>query len=72
MNIEEFIAAFKEELEIDATITPETEFMALEDWSSLSMMELIVLMNESFDKTYKVSDIRNCSTIADLFALASA
>ncbi len=72
MNIEEFIAAFKEELEIDAAITPETEFMALEDWSSLSMMELIVLMNESFDKTYKVSDIRNCSTIADLFALASA
>lgn len=71
MSIEEFITLFKEELEIEADITPTTEYMALDGWSSLSMMELIVLMNDSFCKTFKVSQIRNCSTIADLYHLAN-
>lgn len=72
MTIEEFIAAFKDTLEVETEVTPSTEYMTLEGWSSLSMMELIVLMNESFEQSFKVSQIRNCSTIADLFALANA
>ena len=69
MEIKEFISNFADQFdELDAnTITPETEFKALEDWNSLVALSVIAMVDEEYDVTIKGDDIRNANTIADLY-----
>lgn len=72
MNLNEFITKFAEQLEIEdaSSIQPEVLFRELEEWSSLSILELIVLFDEEFEKQIGDGDIAKCQTIADLYNLA--
>ena len=72
MNLNEFITKFAEQLEIEdaSSIQPEVLFRELEEWSSLSILELIVLYDEEFEKQIGDVDIAKCQTIADLYNLA--
>ncbi len=74
MEIKEFIAKFAEEIEIENVeeLTPETAFRELDEWSSLSVMILIAFYDENFDKEIGEKDIRSCTTIQDLYNLATA
>ena len=69
MEIKEFIANFAEQFdETDASeFTPETVFKELEEWSSLIALSVIAMVDEEYDVTLKGDDIRNSTTIEDLF-----
>ena len=74
MEIQEFIETFAEAIEVDDVdaLSAETEFRELEEWSSLSIMLLIAFYNEQFDKQIGDADIKNCTTIHDLYNLSVA
>lgn len=72
MNIREFIDKFIEALEIEgaSSVTSETEFRNLDDWSSLSVMMLIAMFDDKFNKEITGEDIKTCITVADLYNFA--
>jgi len=73
MEIIEFINKIVEQLEIENadSLNVETPFRDLEEWSSLSVMELIALYDDEFDKQIGDGDIAKCKTIGDLYKLAT-
>ena len=74
MDIKEFINKFAEMLEIEEveSLTPETEFRDLDEWSSISVMEFIVLADTEYGKQVNDTALKACSTIQDLYNLVSA
>lgn len=74
MEIKEFIEKFAEANEIDLNdaITPETDFKAIDGWSSLSVIITIAFFDEEFGKEVSGIDIKNAVTIQDLYNLATA
>lgn len=73
MEIKEFIENFAEVLEIEDvdSLTAETEFRQLDEWSSLSVILLIAFFDEAFDKEISGENIKGCKTIQELFNLAT-
>lgn len=69
MEIKEFIENFSNQFDdTDASVfTAETVFHDLEEWSSLTALSIIAMVDEEYDVTLKGDDIRNAVTIADLF-----
>jgi acyl carrier protein len=69
MNMIDFIKKFAEQFdETEASeFKAETEFKALDEWSSLSALSIIAMVDEEYDVTLKGDDIRNAKTIADLY-----
>lgn len=69
MEIKEFIEKFAEIFDdTDAsTLTAKTNFRDLDEWSSLAALSVIALADEEFDVSLGSADIRNATTIADLF-----
>ena len=74
MTLEDFVAAFAAELDDTpaAEITPSTNFKALEEWGSLTALSIISMIDEKMDKIVTGADMRNCTTIEELFNLASS
>ena len=74
MTLDEFVSAFAAEFDE----TPEdqfkavTEFKALDEWSSLTALSIIAMLDEQMDKTITGADIRASKTIEDLFNLANS
>lgn len=50
-------------------ITAETELASLAEWDSLAALGVIVMFDMEYGKTISGNDLKNCKTIADLFAL---
>ena len=73
MEIKEFIENFAEQFdETDASeFTAETVYKELAEWSSLVALSIIAMIDEEYDVTLKGDDIRNTSTIGDLFYLVN-
>ena len=69
MEIKECIENFAEQFDDTelSEFTPETEFKALDEWSSLSALSIIAMVDEEYDVTINGDDIRNSETIEDLF-----
>ena len=69
MNIEEFIENFVAQLdETDPeSVTAETRFKELEEWSSLTALSIIAMVDDEYDVIIKGKDITNSDTIQDLF-----
>lgn len=74
MEINSFIEHFAEQFdETDASeFKAETVFKNLEEWSSLIALSIIAMVDEEYDVTLKGDDIRNASTIEDLFNTVKA
>lgn len=74
MEIKEFIEKLAEQIEVEdvETLKPETEFRNLEEWSSLSVMIIIAFYDDEFDKQIGETAINECTTIEDLYKLATA
>ena len=74
MEIKEFIEKFAEAIEVENVelLSSETEFKELEEWSSLSVMLLIAFFDETFGKEIGDKEIRSCTTLQDLYQLATA
>jgi acyl carrier protein len=71
MELKEFIEKFAEQFD-DTPIenfTPTTIFKNLEEWSSLTALSIIAMIDEELEKRISGADIRNNNTIEDLYNL---
>ena len=74
MEINRFIENFADQLndtEI-SEITSTTVFKDLDEWSSLTALSIIAMVDEEYDVILKGDDIRNAHTIEDLFNIVSS
>lgn len=71
MNINDFIKNFAEQFDdTDANVfTMDTVFKELDEWSSLTALSIIAMVDEEYDVLLKGDDIRNAETIDDLFEI---
>ena len=74
MEIKEFIENFAEQFDdTDASeIKAETKFRDLDEWSSLIALSVIAMVDDEYDVTLKGDDIRNATTVEDLFNTVKA
>jgi acyl carrier protein len=72
--MDEFLKAFAEQLDdTDAgMLTPETKFRDLEEWSSLTALAVIAMVDEVYNVTIKAEDIKNSKTIKDLYEIVKS
>ncbi|MCQ2231298.1 MAG: phosphopantetheine-binding protein [Paludibacteraceae bacterium] len=68
-TIDEFVALFAEQLDDTdpSTVTAQTKFRDLEEWSSLLALSLISMVDEEFDVALKGDDVKNSETIEDVY-----
>ena len=71
MSIQDFINNFAFQLdETDASeITKNTIFKDLDEWSSLLALSVIAMAEEEYGVSFKGDDIRNASTVEDLYMI---
>jgi acyl carrier protein len=69
MDLQEFIGKFAEQFdETDpGEFKADTEFKALEEWSSMFALSIIAMIDDEYNITIKGNDIRDSETIEDLF-----
>ena len=74
MELNDFIENFAAQFDdTDASeFKADTEFKALDEWSSLTALSIIAMVDEEYDITIKGDDIRNSETIEDLFNVVKA
>ena len=71
LNIQTFIQQLQEEFE-DAepnSITPETDFRGIKEWSSMHALILIALIDLQYKVTLTGEDLRNLNTVGDVFKI---
>jgi acyl carrier protein len=69
MDIHEFIENFAAQFDdTDAALfTAETKFKQLDEWSSLTALSIIAMVDDEYDVIIKGNDILSSDTIQDLF-----
>lgn len=69
MEIQEFIENFAAQFDDtdEALFTAETKFKELDEWSSLTALSIIAMVDDEYDVIIKGNDILNSDTIQDLF-----
>ena len=74
MELKDFIENFAAQFDdTDASeIQADTVFKELDEWSSLIALSVIAMVDEEYDITIKGDDIRNSSTVEDLFNAVKA
>lgn len=74
MEIQEFInnfAAVFDDTDTD-TLTPETKFRELNEWSSIAALGVIAMADEEYEVELSGNELREAQTIKDLFDTISA
>lgn len=74
MEIKDFIKNFAEQFEdTDVNeIKAETVYKELDEWSSLTALAVIAMVDEEYDITLKGEDIKNSETVEDLYNIVIA
>lgn len=74
MTLDEFVSAFAAEFDEtpEDQFKADTEFKTLEEWSSLTALSIIAMVDDQMEKTITGADIRASKTIEDLFNLANS
>lgn len=74
MEINEFIEKFAEIFDdTDAsTLTPETKFREIDEWSSLAALGVIALADDEFDVELSGTEMRKANTIRELLELITS
>ena len=69
MDLQEFVGKFAEQFdETDASeFKADTEFKKMVDWSSMTALSIIAMVDDEYGITIKGDDIRNSETIEELF-----
>ena len=74
MEIKDFIQHLAEQYD-DVELsefTPETKFKEFDEWSSLTALSIIAMVDDEYDITLKGDEIRKASTVQELFDIAKA
>lgn len=71
MEIKNFIENFADQFEdTDASVfTAETNYRALDEWSSLVALSILAMIDEEYDVQLKGEEMRATSTIQELYNL---
>ena len=74
MELNDFIENFANQFDDTdpSEIKADTVFKELDEWSSLIALSVIAMVDEEYDITIKGDDIRNASTVEDLFNAVNA
>lgn len=74
MELKDFVENFAQQFdETDASeIKADTVFKELDEWSSLIALSVIAMVDEEYEITLKGEDIRNSTTVEDLFNAVKA
>lgn len=74
MEIKEFINNFADQFEDTdaAAFTPETKFRELDEWSSLTALSILAMVDEEYDVQLKADEMRKTNTIHELFDLVKS
>ncbi len=74
MELQDFIAKFAEQFEETSLeqFTQDLEFKSLDEWSSLTTLSIIAMVDDSYGVTIKGDEIRKSETINDLFELVKS
>ena len=67
MTLETFIRDFQELFDEPGEMTPETEFKKHPEWSSLTGLSVIAMIDEKYGVSLKGRDILKAATLAGLF-----
>ena len=69
IDIPEFTENFAAQLDDtdEALFTAETKFKELDEWSSLTALSIIAMVDDEYDVIIKGNDITNSDTIQELF-----
>lgn len=65
--IEQFLIAVDFQEPVDIAL--ETELRSLPEWDSLAALGVIVMFDVDYGKTITGDDLKECTTIADLYKL---
>ena len=74
MTLNEFIKKFAEEFDETpmSDFTADTKYRQLDEWSSLSGLTIISMIDEEFDKQITGADLRSVLTIEELYNLVKS
>lgn len=74
MEIKEFIENFANQFEdTDASaITADTRFRELDEWSSLTALSVLAMVDEEYDVQLKADEMRKTNTVRELFELVAS
>lgn len=69
MELNEFIENFADQFDDTdpSEIKADTAFKDLDEWSSLIALSVIAMVDEEYEVTIKGDEIRNSTTVEDLF-----
>lgn len=70
MKMNDFIEKFADAVEVDdiTTLNVDTVFRDLDEWSSLSYLSVIAMLDEEYDIQIENAEFRNLKTIGDIVA----
>jgi acyl carrier protein len=70
-TIEKFISDFLVAVDFQEAIevAPDTELNSLPEWDSLAALGVIVMFDVDYGKTIVGDDLKECTTVADLYKL---
>ena len=72
MKIENFIKDFCDQFDGAVNLTPMTNFRDLEDWSSLTALNVLMMIDESYGVALNPDDMRKTKTVQELFDLVQS
>lgn len=65
--MKEFIEKFAEAIEREDEIKVEDEFRNYDEWSSISYLSVIAMMDDEYDTQIEESEFKKLRTVQDLF-----
>lgn len=73
MELKDFIVDFADQFDDTdiSEIKSDTVFHDLDEWSSLTAMGVIAMVRTQYGKTISGKDIKECTTVEDLYNLIS-
>lgn len=74
MELKEFIEKFAEQFDDTETseIQADTEYRELDEWTSLTALSVIAMVDEEYDVQLKADEMRKTQTIQELFDLVKS
>lgn len=74
MEINEFVKNFEHQFdEVEkGSMTADTDFRELDEWSSLTALSIIAMIDEEYDVAIKSDDIKAAKTVQDLFDIVNS
>lgn len=74
MELKEFIEKFAEQFDDteSSEIQADTEYRELDEWTSLTALSVIAMVDEEYDVQLKADEMRKTQTIQELFDLVKS